>query len=94
VSQIRDLCGVVDREKSEIGIFITLENPTRAMIEEAQKKDFYRSEVWGGDYPRIQIFTIEDLLGGKKPEYPSSVHQYKKAERVEEKQENNKIEFE
>ncbi|MBU1626669.1 restriction endonuclease, partial [bacterium] len=93
VSQIRDLCGVIEREKSEIGIFITLENPTKAMIEEAQKKDFYRSEVWGGDYPRIQIFTIEDLFAGKKPEYPSSVYQYKRAERVEERGENNKIEF-
>ena len=47
VSQIRDLGHVIEREKSEIGIFMTLENPTKPMIEEAAKKGLYHSEVWG-----------------------------------------------
>ena len=66
VSHIRDLKGVIEREKADIGIFITLEKPTKPMIEEAVKKGFYHSESWVKDYPKIQILTIEELLSGKK----------------------------
>ena len=69
VSQIRDLAGVIDREKAEIGIFITLEKPTRPMIKEAVSKGFYNSPL-GKDYPKMQILTIDELLSGKKPDIP------------------------
>jgi len=69
VSMIRDLGHVIDREKSDIGVFITLEKPTRPMLEEAAMKGFYHSPL-GKDYPRIQILTIEDILGGKSPDIP------------------------
>jgi len=69
VSQIRDLSGVIDREKAEIGIFITLEEPTTPMTKEAVSKGFYKSPL-GKDYPRIQILTIDELLSGKKPDIP------------------------
>lgn len=69
VSMIRDLGHVIDREKSDIGIFILLEKPTHPMLEEAARKGFYHSPL-GKDYPRIQILTIEDILGGKSPEIP------------------------
>ena len=69
VSMIRDLGHVIDREKSDIGVFILLEKPTRPMLEEAAMKGFYHSPL-GKDYPRIQIVTIEDILSGKSPEIP------------------------
>jgi len=69
VSMIRDLGHVIDREKSDIGIFILLEKPTRPMIEEAAKMGFYHSPL-GRDYPRIQITTIEDIFQGKLPDIP------------------------
>lgn len=72
VDMIRDLCHVVDREKAEIGIFITLEKPTRPMQDEATAKGFYRSPL-GRDYPKIQIITVEELLQGAKPEVPLPV---------------------
>ena len=50
VSMIRDLGHVIDREKSDIGIFISLEKPTRPMLEEAAMKGFYHSPL-GKDYP-------------------------------------------
>ena len=61
VKDIRDLGHVIDREGSEIGIFITLEEPTKPMIKEAVQKGFYKS-VSGGQYPKMQIKTIEELL--------------------------------
>ncbi|MBN2462144.1 MAG: site-specific DNA-methyltransferase [Dehalococcoidia bacterium] len=69
VKDIRDLGHVIDREKAEIGIFITLEQPTRPMGTEAVTKGFYHSPL-GKDFPRIQILTIEELLNGKKPDIP------------------------
>jgi len=69
VSMIRDLGHVIDREKADIGVFITLEKPTRPMLEEAAMKGFYHSPL-GKDYPRLQILTIEEILDGKMPNIP------------------------
>jgi site-specific DNA-methyltransferase (adenine-specific) len=60
---IRDLVGVLDREKAVIGIFITLQPPTRDMSKEAVSAGFYKSQ-WG-NFPRLQLLTIEDLLTGR-----------------------------
>ncbi len=71
VKDIRDLGHVVDREKAHIGIFLTLESPTKPMQKEALQKGFYHSDFFGNDYPRIQILTVEDLFAGKKPNVPN-----------------------
>jgi len=70
VSQLRDLVGVVEREKAQIGLFITLEEPTQPMRSEAASGRFYDSPGWGQKYPKIQILTIEELLQGAKLQYP------------------------
>ncbi|MCU0498097.1 MAG: restriction endonuclease [Anaerolineae bacterium] len=77
---IRDLIGVLDREKAAIGVFITLENPTKDMITTASAAGFYRSETWQRDYARLQILTIGDLFGGKTVDMPPSVTTFKRAE--------------
>jgi site-specific DNA-methyltransferase (adenine-specific) len=66
---IRDLGHVIDREKADIGIFITLDKPTQPMVTQAAMKGFYHSPL-GKDYPRLQILTIEDILSGKMPVIP------------------------
>jgi adenine specific DNA methylase Mod len=55
------LKGVVERENAELGVFITLQSPTRPMIKEAVSSGFYKSPS-GKNYPKIQLLTIEDLL--------------------------------
>ena len=67
VSHVRDLVGVLDREKAQIGVLVTMEAPTRPMREEAASAGFYES--WG-KHARIQILTIEEILGGKVIDYP------------------------
>lgn len=69
-SQIRDLKGVLEREKAQIGAFITLQEPTREMIKEAATAGFYECKAQNKQYPKIQILTIEDLFNGKTLEYP------------------------
>lgn len=67
---IRDLIGVVQREQAAIGVFITLESPSRDMKEEAVKAGFYFSIGWNQNYPKIQILTIEELLNSQSVQMP------------------------
>lgn len=79
---IRDLVGTVQREKAAIGVFITLERPTRDMINEAASAGFYTSPGWNRHYPCIQIFTIDELLDGKEVDMPPTSITFKQAQRV------------
>jgi len=67
---IRDLRGVVEREKAAMGVFIRLETPTQGMYTEANTSGFYEYDTQT-KYPRIQILTVEDLLAGKRPQVPA-----------------------
>ena len=81
VSQVRDLVGVISREKAQIGAFLSLEPPASPMRREAASAGFYGSP-WG-KHPRIQLLTIENLLGGKSIDYPQDTDvTFKKAQRV------------
>jgi site-specific DNA-methyltransferase (adenine-specific) len=87
-AQVRDLKGVMEREKSPIGLFVTLEHPTYEMEKEALETGYYDSPTWGKKYPKIQILTIEKLLSGEKPELPPTplnALAFKKAEKVKDK---------
>jgi DNA modification methylase len=69
-TMIADLKNTIVREKAEIGLFVTLAEPTKPMITEAVSAGFYESKYMGA-YPKIQILTIEHLLTGMaKPNYP------------------------
>jgi site-specific DNA-methyltransferase (adenine-specific) len=68
VVMVRDLAHVVKREKAQMGIFITLAEPTGPMMTEAVKEGLYKTPY--GVYPRLQIRTIAELLEGKQPNVP------------------------
>jgi site-specific DNA-methyltransferase (adenine-specific) len=81
---VRDLRGAVEREEAAIGVFVTLEEPSKDMTTEAVSAGFFHSNLWQKDYPRVQILTIEDLLAGKGIDMPpySSGQTFKQAEKV------------
>ncbi len=80
-SHIRDLAGVLDREKAQIGVFLSLQPPTEAMRKEAASVGFYKSP-WG-KHPRLQLHTIESLLDRQGIDYPQPADvTFKKARRV------------
>jgi len=83
---IRDLIGTLDREKAAIGVYITLENPTKPMIQEAVSAGHYLSEGWNKQYPKIQILTIEELLGGAKIDMPPIKATFKQAKKEKKKE--------
>ncbi len=81
---IRDLRGVLDREKAAIGVLISMEEASKPMHTEAFTAGFFESKTWGRKYPKIQLFTIAELLLGKKIDMPPIKQvgaTFKKAER-------------
>lgn len=95
VGDVRDLKGVMEREKAAIGCFITLEESSGPMRTEAVSAGFYESALKmegksAEKFPRIQVLTIAELLAGKKLEFPRhNIATFKRAERkskVREKQ--------
>ena len=80
--QVRDLAGVVEREKAAMGLFISLEPPTRDMRQEAAAAGFYRSDLWQRDYAKIQLRTVAEMLAGQGFELPPRPADYQPAQRV------------
>jgi len=76
VRDIRDLKGVIERENAPIGILLSLQEPTRQMIEEAVGAGFFNEK-----YQRLQILTISELFKGKRPVLPYQLDFKKKAEK-------------
>jgi DNA modification methylase len=69
-TMIADLKNTVEREKAQMGLFVTLSPPTKPMTVEATSAGFYESPAHGA-FPKIQILSIEGLLSGKDtPLYP------------------------
>ena len=80
---VRDLKGTVEREKADLGLFITLEEPTRDMRAEAASAGFYHSDIWQRDYPKMQIRTVAELLAGNEFDIPYAPSMYQPAQRVQ-----------
>lgn len=77
---IRDLKGTMEREHASMGLFLSLNPPTREMIKEAAAAGIY--ETGGMKFPRLQILTAKEILEGKKPQVPFGFTDgFKKAER-------------
>jgi len=70
VKDVRDLRGVLDREKAAIGVLISLQSPTRDMQAEAASAGFYEHKINKLKYPRIQLRTVRELMDGKGIERP------------------------
>jgi Restriction endonuclease len=83
VAMVRDLKGVMEREKADIGIFICVIQPTRDMEKEAAAAGVYTDAHTGQTYPRLQIYTLAEYFGGLRPKVPMLDRQagFKKAAR-------------
>lgn len=65
---VRDLRGVMEREKADLAVLLSFDKPTKPMRAEAASAGFYSSS-WG-QFPRLQLLTVEELLAGKGIDYP------------------------
>lgn len=65
---IRDLKGTMERERAVLGLFLTLNEPTREMEREAASAGLY--ETGGMKVPRLQILTAAQILDNRRPQVP------------------------
>jgi site-specific DNA-methyltransferase (adenine-specific) len=75
VAHVHELRGVMEREKAQIGVLISMVEPTQPMRSEAASAGFYDSPGWKTSHPRLQILTVEELLGGKRIDMPAVAQQ-------------------
>jgi DNA modification methylase len=75
LSEVRDFARVIEREKAQIGVLLTLDEPTRDMRAEAASMGFYKPEYrlsQDDKYDRYQILSIRQLFPpeGARPQFP------------------------
>ena len=84
-AMVKDLIATLVRDKADIGLFLTLAAPTKAMLTEAAAAGFYESPN-GKKYARLQLLTIAGLLDrtqrAEHPDYEPDTG-YKKAKAEE-----------
>ena len=78
---IRDFRGTIERENAAAGIFITLNEPTKDMKQEAAAAGFYNSDYMGG-IEKIKIVTVEQIVNGERLSIPLAADVLKKAEQA------------
>lgn len=59
---IRDLLGTMKLEDAVMGIFLTLEPPTKAMTLKANAAGVFKHPLMGKDFPVLRIVTIQDVI--------------------------------
>ncbi len=69
---VRDLRGVLERERAAMGVLISLQPPTGPMEAEAASAGFYEHKLNRQKFPRLQLRTVKELMEGKGIERPSS----------------------
>ena len=63
---IRDLQGAITRESATLGIFITLQKPTKDMSKEAKEAGIYQSQYMSAPVDKIRIVTVQEIIEEQK----------------------------
>ena len=90
---VRDLKGTVERENAALGVLITLNPPTEAMLTEAATGGFYKSDVFKKKYQKIQVFNVKDYfendLRADLPLHTGRSIAFKQAPKVKKEKQDN-----
>lgn len=78
----RDLAGTIQTQKAEMGVLITMAEPTRGVLDAVNHGGTYTLPVNGQTYPRLQVITVAQLLRGERPEMPATLLPYIAASRA------------
>lgn len=82
-AMVRDLIGTVDGQRAAMGVLITLDEPTKGMVEAANRSGIYTLHANGGTFPKAQIITVAQLLAGQRLKAPPTIRPYTEAQRHE-----------
>ena len=96
VKDIRDLRGVLDREQAAAGILITLQEPTKPMLQEAATSGYVEDDpnlTMPTKTPKLQIVTIQAILDGARMNLPLAESVVKSAERHKRKDDKRLVDL-
>lgn len=79
---VRDLLGTVQTQQAEMGVLITMSEPTRGIIDAVNHAGTYTHPANGQTFPKVQIITVDQLLRGEKPNVPLTMLPYIEAKRA------------
>jgi Restriction endonuclease len=71
-AMVKDLIVIVDQEGAKMGVFLTLEPPTKGMKTQAAAAGFYKTEY--GQFPKIQIVTVGTFWARKSAAFALAGH--------------------
>lgn len=55
---------------ADLGIFVVTKKPSDGMLTEARRAKRWKHPLWEMEYPRVQIYPIQDYFDGIKPKVP------------------------
>lgn len=80
------LLGALDKHKCELGVFLTIEVPTKPMLDTVAGAGFV--EIPGYKIPKLQILTLKDFFKNKLPKLPQVNITFKAAQLKGKKKQN------
>ena len=80
------LLGALDKHKCEVGVFLTIEEPTKPMLDTVAGAGFV--EIPGYKIPKLQILTLKDYFRNKLPKLPQVNITFKAAQLKGKKKQN------
>jgi site-specific DNA-methyltransferase (adenine-specific) len=91
-NDIASLRGDMEREKAELAVLITLEEPSAPMIKDANAAGTYHHAMMGRSREKIKIVTVRDIIeNNARLDIPTSLEVLKAAQRAAK---GNQIELE
>lgn len=81
-SFVRDLVGTVETQQAQMGVLVTMAEPTRGMIDAVNHAGTYTLEANSQIFPRVQTITVPQLLGGERPKLPPTFLPYIQASKL------------
>jgi site-specific DNA-methyltransferase (adenine-specific) len=73
---VRELRGVMERERAEMGIMVCIKEPTSEMTHEASRAGRYHGI--NGSFPKMQIITVADMFTDKPLNIPGRLNPYER----------------
>jgi DNA modification methylase len=79
---VRDLIGTIETQKAQMGVLITMAEPSRGVLDAVAHGGNYTWTVNGETFPRVQAITVKRLLKGERPRTPALLMPYIPAHRL------------
>jgi DNA modification methylase len=67
---IRDLNGTMERDGAVAGYLLTL-YPMDNLVKESKKYGTYRNNLYGRDFPKVQVVSVEEIIDGARLDLPT-----------------------